>query len=131
MTDALVPTTTDTPHPPDRTLVALTPGDVGKAQTDLLAWCDQKIAALNAERSDLVDSARIAASNNWASASLDRMATKKAAEITYYQKIRAAVAEGYLIVPNFDVEVMDVRAATEEELSHGHVHGPGGHHHHD
>jgi FKBP-type peptidyl-prolyl cis-trans isomerase SlyD len=32
---------------------------------------------------------------------------------------------------NFDVEVMDVRAATEEELSHGHVHGPGGHHHHD
>jgi FKBP-type peptidyl-prolyl cis-trans isomerase SlyD len=30
---------------------------------------------------------------------------------------------------NFDVEVTDVRAATEEELSHGHVHGPGGHHH--
>ncbi len=25
---------------------------------------------------------------------------------------------------NFDVEVMDVRAATEDELSHGHVHGP-------
>jgi FKBP-type peptidyl-prolyl cis-trans isomerase SlyD len=32
---------------------------------------------------------------------------------------------------NFDVEIVDVRAATEEELSHGHVHGPGGHHHHD
>jgi FKBP-type peptidyl-prolyl cis-trans isomerase SlyD len=31
---------------------------------------------------------------------------------------------------NFDVEVTDVRTATEEELSHGHVHGPGGHHHH-
>ncbi len=30
---------------------------------------------------------------------------------------------------NFDVEVMDVRDATEEELEHGHVHGPGGHHH--
>lgn len=30
---------------------------------------------------------------------------------------------------NFDVEITDVRAATEEELSHGHVHGPGGHHH--
>jgi FKBP-type peptidyl-prolyl cis-trans isomerase SlyD len=30
---------------------------------------------------------------------------------------------------NFDVQVMDVRAATQEELSHGHVHGPGGHHH--
>jgi len=30
---------------------------------------------------------------------------------------------------NFDVEVTEVRPATEEELSHGHVHGPGGHHH--
>jgi FKBP-type peptidyl-prolyl cis-trans isomerase SlyD len=30
---------------------------------------------------------------------------------------------------NFEVEVTDVRAATEEELAHGHVHGPGGHHH--
>ena len=32
---------------------------------------------------------------------------------------------------HFEVEVMDVRAATEDELSHGHAHGPGGHHHHD
>jgi len=29
----------------------------------------------------------------------------------------------------FDVEVVSVRAATEEELEHGHVHGAGGHHH--
>ena len=26
-------------------------------------------------------------------------------------------------------EVVDVRAATAEERAHGHVHGPGGHHH--
>ncbi|MGH8259790.1 MAG: peptidylprolyl isomerase [Steroidobacteraceae bacterium] len=30
---------------------------------------------------------------------------------------------------HFDVEVADVREATAEELTHGHVHGPGGHHH--
>ncbi len=29
----------------------------------------------------------------------------------------------------FDVTVVDVRDATDEELDHGHVHGPGGHHH--
>lgn len=33
-------------------------------------------------------------------------------------------------VLNFDVEVAEVRDATHEELEHGHVHGPGGHHHH-
>jgi len=30
---------------------------------------------------------------------------------------------------HFAVEVVEVRAATEEELEHGHVHGAGGHHH--
>jgi FKBP-type peptidyl-prolyl cis-trans isomerase SlyD len=31
---------------------------------------------------------------------------------------------------HFIGEVLDVREATPEELDHGHVHGPGGHHHH-
>jgi FKBP-type peptidyl-prolyl cis-trans isomerase SlyD len=30
---------------------------------------------------------------------------------------------------DFDVEITEVRAATDEELAHGHVHGPGGHEH--
>ena len=30
---------------------------------------------------------------------------------------------------NFEVTVVDVRNATDEELEHGHVHGPGGHEH--
>ncbi len=30
----------------------------------------------------------------------------------------------------FEIELTGVRAATSEELEHGHVHGPGGHHHH-
>jgi len=30
---------------------------------------------------------------------------------------------------DFRCKVLDVRAATQEELTHGHVHGPGGHHH--
>ena len=29
----------------------------------------------------------------------------------------------------FECRVEDVRAATPEEITHGHVHGPGGHHH--
>jgi len=30
---------------------------------------------------------------------------------------------------HFDVEVTAIRAASEEEIEHGHPHGPGGHHH--
>ena len=29
----------------------------------------------------------------------------------------------------FDIEIIEVRAASSEELTHGHAHGPGGHHH--
>jgi FKBP-type peptidyl-prolyl cis-trans isomerase SlyD len=31
---------------------------------------------------------------------------------------------------NFEVTIREVRVATKDELAHGHVHGPGGHHHH-
>ena len=31
---------------------------------------------------------------------------------------------------NFSVTVKEIREATSEEIAHGHVHGPGGHHHH-
>lgn len=32
-------------------------------------------------------------------------------------------------VLTFDLSVVDVRAATDEEIEHGHAHGVGGHHH--
>lgn len=30
---------------------------------------------------------------------------------------------------SFDIEVLELRPASAEELAHGHAHGPGGHHH--
>lgn len=56
------------------------------------------------------------------------------------QVIMVAAVEGDNITVNgnhplagqtlhFDVTVKEVRAASEEELAHGHVHGIGGHHH--
>lgn len=30
---------------------------------------------------------------------------------------------------SFTGEILEVRAATKDELDHGHIHGPGGHHH--
>lgn len=30
---------------------------------------------------------------------------------------------------NFDIKIMDIRDATQDEVAHGHAHGVGGHHH--
>jgi FKBP-type peptidyl-prolyl cis-trans isomerase SlyD len=35
------------------------------------------------------------------------------------------------IALRFTLDVADVRQASDEEVAHGHVHGPDGHHHHD
>jgi FKBP-type peptidyl-prolyl cis-trans isomerase SlyD len=35
------------------------------------------------------------------------------------------------IALRFELSVIDVRAATDEEITHGHVHGPHGHHGHE
>ncbi len=35
------------------------------------------------------------------------------------------------IALRFALNVLDVRKASDEEVAHGHVHGPHGHHHHD
>jgi FKBP-type peptidyl-prolyl cis-trans isomerase SlyD len=50
------------------------------------------------------------------------------------------IAEGKVVVDGnhplagqrlrFDCTVIDIRPATGEEITHGHVHGPHGHHHH-
>lgn len=34
------------------------------------------------------------------------------------------------IALNFDINIVDIREASSEEIEHGHVHGPDGHHHH-
>jgi len=31
---------------------------------------------------------------------------------------------------HFTIDILEVRQASDEELAHGHAHGPGGHHHH-
>ena len=31
----------------------------------------------------------------------------------------------------FEIEIISLRQASEEEVAHGHAHGPDGHHHHD
>ncbi len=101
-------------RPESRTLVALTPAEMPLAQAKLRDWCVTKVKSVNAELSDLKDSLLVAKSNQWQTQSLGRAVKKAEKRVTYYQKIQAAVEAGYLIVPNFDVEVMAVRVGREK-----------------
>lgn len=91
------------------TLVALTPADMAPAQAALAEWCDRKITSLERELADLEENhdtmCRAGISQKGIVPAINRMARR----ITYYGKIKAAVTAGYLIVPNFPVDVFAVR----------------------
>lgn len=58
----------------------------------------------------------------------------------YMQRVHVTAVDGDLVTVdanhplagqhlNFNVSIVDIRPATTEEIDHGHVHGPHGHHH--
>src|SRR4051812_20570303 len=98
-------TTTDTGLVKSTTLVALSPFDVPAAQLDLSTWCRGKIAALGSELRDHRHNLRHARASKWKTTGWSALVTKTKRRMIYYAKIKAAVDAGYLVVPNFDIDV--------------------------
>lgn len=94
---------------PKQSLVALTPAELPAVQHDLIAWCGQKMRELGKEYKDLSENLAIAKKAKWQTVGWKRAVAKSKARIQYYQKIRIAVKEGYLIIPNLSAEIMAVR----------------------
>jgi len=92
-----------------QTLVALTPQDMPGAQAELATWCQEKVLELSRDLKDARQNLRQAKAMKWKHLGWANVVRKTMQRMVYYTKIRAAVRAGYLIVPNFDVEVLAVR----------------------
>lgn len=104
--------TTDlAPTPPetDLTLVALSPADMARSQAELSAWCDRKLEAVKRELNDLEVNCELATEHGWKYQSVANSINRTQQRILYYEKIKAAVEAGYLMVPNFPIDVFAVR----------------------
>lgn len=102
---------------PSTQLVALTPSEMAVAQTQLVGWCRDKIVALGRELREQRENLRQAKTMKWRHSAWATAVRKTKARMIYFAKIKAAVAEGYLIVPNFDVEVIAVRVQRHSPVS--------------
>jgi hypothetical protein len=95
---------------PNQQLVALSPQELPLVQRQVYDWCRAKIVALSLElreqRANSREAARMLWRNHWPAA-----AKRTIKRMVYYAKIQAAVKAGYLIVPNFNVDVLAVRVA--------------------
>ncbi len=93
----------------DLHLVAETPAEMAQCNAALIEWCRHKIEAVFAESAELKAAYEHALAQKWKTSVLKRhwqMADKR---LNYYQKILAALEQGYYIVPNFPITVFALR----------------------
>ena len=94
---------------PDFVLVARSSQQMDRCQAQLVQWCDRKIAAMQAEADDLAENLDIATRNKWGTGGLSRAHKLAVKRVEYYRKIKLALEAGYVIVPNFPVEMFAIR----------------------
>jgi hypothetical protein len=87
--------------------------DLPATQDRIIDWCDRKVAALTEEYKEAQANLEHAKAMKWKHSGFSRLANKLKKQIVYYGKIAKAVADGYMIVPNFPewsaMEVFAVR----------------------
>jgi len=91
------------------TLVAVTPTDLVPAQQGLLEWIGQRLTAIVAEFSEAEKELEYARSHKWRTSALTANLNKIAKRQTFYEKLKAAVAAGYVIMPALPMNVIAIR----------------------
>ena len=95
-------------------VIARYPYQMEKCQAGLVKWCEQKIQSLQAECDDLSANMDIGVSQGWKIEALDRAFARTQKRIQFYDKMKAALENGYCIVPNFPVEMFAIRTKAKE-----------------
>ncbi len=109
--------------PAERTsLVVFTPEKLPLAQAQVSEWCANKIMYIRRELNDAKANLQTAIERKWKVQGWRRVLELCKKRITFYEKIKDAVAAGYLIIPNFPIEAFAVRvredAAPKQMASH-------------
>lgn len=93
-------------------VTALVPNDMACCQDALVKWCRAKLQTVQDEAKELSDAFVHAKLKKWKSEPLRKHAKLAARRVVFYAKMLTALEHGYVIVPNFPVEMFAMR--TEE-----------------
>lgn len=99
-------------------LTATIPSEMVAAQQQLITWCESKILSINAEAKELYDAVEHAKRSKWKHSTLANQYNRSIRRLTFYQKMKAALLEGYYIVPNFPIQMFAIR--TTKQCPKGH-----------
>jgi hypothetical protein len=90
-------------------VIALTPTELAPAQQSLRAWCEARIIHWNGELTKAQAAVDHAVKNGWRADRYNAEVRRCASRVRFYRKIDRAIELGYLIVPNFPLEIFAVR----------------------
>jgi len=117
MRDELVSVSNAVEVPPaaaDFMVIAQRPEEMRAAQEKTITWIEQLIAENRAAKADAEAALEAAKRNKWRQEGFRRHVTEPEKKIEFYEKILAALKAGYVIVPNFPIDVFAIRTKRKE-----------------
>ncbi len=100
-------------HSTEIELMAETFPEMRQCQVNLISWAQNKINEVQAEYNDLDESYKHAKAKAWKSSTLLRHRDLAGKRVEYYRKMLAAFEQGYILVPNFPVELFAIRTGAK------------------
>lgn len=90
-------------------VVARNQAEMQQAQEKLVAWADRKMEEARRQFLDADENVNIATKNKWKVSGLKRMRKIAQERYEYYEKMKAALEAGYVIIPNMEMDVFAIR----------------------
>lgn len=97
-------------------LIATDQEQLGVAHAQMLAWVQGKQVECATELAEETEAFAVAKAHKWATAKLRRRITQLEQRQVFYAKIEEAVQAGYVIVPNFDMNVFAIRTTATDPV---------------
>lgn len=103
---------------PLQTIVALTPAQMAESQGLLQQWCDDKLKEIEEDRLEFGVQEDAAKAYGFDVSAIRRRLSKLRAKREFYEKVKAAVDAGYVVVPNFPITIFAIRTTKDAPSGH-------------
>jgi len=114
MTNEIVKREPALPVTEDIVVLARDPQEMANAQQGLIVWMDQKIAGLRAELAEAEENLATAKRMKVRTEGWVRVIRRAQSRVTYYEKARTALEEGYCIIPDLPVQLIAVKTTRKK-----------------
>ena len=104
-------------------VVAHNPVEMEVAQRRLIGWATQKLTETQTEMDEAQENLDNARRHKWKISGFQRLVLKARERLGYYEKMKAALEAGYVIIPNMDLQFFAFR--TTKESPDGYQKGTG------